>query len=64
MPIFKYDCDKCEKSVDKLVTRTQADDGTTFECDCEEKGTLVKSDDLSAPALRFKGQWFSTTRSY
>lgn len=62
MPIFEFKCDKCKTVQDKLVRR--ADEDTTFKCDCEEKGTLRRSETPSAAALRFKGNWFGTTGRY
>lgn len=64
MPIFEYICDACEKRVDKLVTRTQVEEGVEFECECEQKGTLKKSEAPVAASLRFKGKWYTTTRGY
>lgn len=69
MPIFEYKCNKCETKKDKLVSRSQVEEGRTFPCEHEEgaekcDGTLVHTDALGAPSLRFKGRWFSTTRGY
>jgi predicted nucleic acid-binding Zn ribbon protein len=67
MPIFEYKCNKCETTKDKLVSRSQAEEGVTFPCDEQPEGcdgTLVHSDVPTAAALRFKGRWFATTRGY
>jgi putative FmdB family regulatory protein len=64
MPIFDYKCDKCEQIKSKLVSRSDADNNATFECDCEQKGTLSRSEIPTAAELRFRGRWFATTRGY
>lgn len=66
MPIFEYKCNTCEKTKDKLVSRTDADNAATFPCEVTEdcEGTLARSETPSAAELRFKGRWYSTTRSY
>lgn len=63
MPIFEYRCDKCELVEDKLVSRSDADADKEFACSCKD-GILKRTDTPSAAALRFRGQWYSTTRSY
>lgn len=70
MPIYEYKCTKCEAIKDKLVSRSQVEEGATFPCDeqkegCDKcEGTLVHKDTPTAAALRFKGRWFATTRGY
>lgn len=64
MPIFQYQCDKCEKLDDKLVSRAEVDSDAEFPCDCKKKGTLKRTNTISASALRFKGRWFGTTGGY
>jgi putative FmdB family regulatory protein len=63
MPIFEYKCNKCNITKDKLVSRSDADADKEFECECEN-GMLTRTDVISSAALRFKGQWYSTTRNY
>ena len=64
MPIFEYKCDKCEEIKDKLVSRADADENKTFECECDSKGTLTRHTAPCAASLRFKGNWFGTTGQY
>ena len=64
MPIFEYQCNKCELKQDKLVSRKDVDEDKTFECNCENKGTMTRSEVVNAATLRFKGNWFGTTGRY
>ena len=62
MPIFEYKCDKCNKTEDKLVSRSDADDFVEFDCTCKKKGKLKRTEAITtAAALRFKGNWSGTT---
>ena len=64
MPIFEFHCNKCGATKDKLVKRE--DEDAEFDCDvCNEADAkLQRTAAPSSAALRFRGQWYSTTRSY
>lgn len=64
MPIFQFKCDKCDKLDDKLISRSDADNNVDFDCDCAKKGKLKRTNDITAAALRFKGNWSGTTGSF
>ena len=64
MPIFEFKCNKCEATKDKLVKRE--DENAEFDCDvCKAKDAKLQRTIVpSSAALRFRGNWYSTTRSY
>lgn len=65
MPIMEYKCTKCEKVVDKLVSRKEADEYVEFDCDCgNEDARLQRTENIGAASLRFRGNWYATTRTY
>jgi len=62
MPMFDFKCDKCEKVVEKIVLHSNRD--KPIECDCEEKGTLHRVDQIGRTSVAFKGRWFSNSGGY
>ena len=62
MPIFEYQCDKCQKIEDKMVKFSE--DEKEFECECEHNGILRKIDKIHATTFHLKGRWYKNTKSY
>jgi len=62
MPIFDYQCEKCEKVVEKIVTFADAD--KDFPCDCKKGAKLKKVTKANKFNFALKGRWFKTTGGY
>jgi len=60
MPIFEFTCDKCDKSVEKIMSFDESEG--LHKCECGE-GNLKKH---TASNFNFslKGQWFKNTGGY
>lgn len=62
MPIYEYGCIKCGSVKDLLTSFAEAD----VERKCEKclDGELVRTEQIHAAGLNFKGRWFKTTKGY
>ncbi len=61
MPIYEYQCTKCGKVQDRLVSFRNADEQ---QCDCEDDAPLKRTDTPQATSFSLKGNWFKTRGSY
>ena len=57
MPIYEYQCSKCGKIFERIVS--VADSTKTVSCDCSPKAKAKKI--ISAPSFRLEGSgWYET----
>ena len=57
MPIYEYQCSKCDKIFERIVS--VADSTKTVFCDCSPKAKAKKI--ISAPSFRLEGSgWYET----
>lgn len=61
MPIYEYQCTKCGKVMDRLVSYRTADEQ---KCDCSEDAKLERTDTLHSTSFTLKGNWFKTRGTY
>ena len=61
MPIFDFQCDKCNKTVEKIVSLKDSE--TPLNCDCDKKGKLFKKP-VSQFNFSLKGNWFKNNGTY
>ena len=63
MPMFDFECKKCGKVVEKIVSHSNRD--KPLDCNCNEgKGTLIRIDRIGRTGLAFKGRWFQNSGGY
>lgn len=60
MPIFDFECDNCDKTVEKIMS--YEDSEKKIKCECG-KGHLNKKAS-SKLSFNLKGRWFKNTGSY
>lgn len=60
MPIFDFQCSKCNKRVEKIVSLKESE--KEIDCDCG-KGKLVKQA-VSPFNFSLKGNWFKNNGTY
>jgi len=61
MPLFEFKCDKCNKSVDKIMSFEESEIYDSV-CKCG-KGNLRKIP-INNFNVKYKGNWFSKNKRY
>lgn len=61
MPMFEFTCNKCNKTVEKIMSFSESE--KVIDCSCGEKGGLEKNK-VNAFNVSFKGKWFKNAGSY
>jgi len=61
MPIFEFTCDKCDKTVEKIMSFDESEKGT-IKCECG-KSTMKKNTAFNFN-FALKGNWFKNNQSY
>lgn len=61
MPIFDFQCDKCDKKVEKIVSLKESE--IPIQCDCGKDGKLVKQP-VAPFNFSLKGNWFKNNGTY
>ena len=57
MPIYEFQCLKCNKKFEKILSISEAN--KKIKCDCEKKSNLQRV--VSAPSFRLDGKgWYET----
>lgn len=59
--IYEYECEKCKKVEDRIVSSSNQDDQTCKVC---EDAKMVRVDKIHSTSFALKGQWYKTTKSY
>ena len=59
MPIFDFQCTKCEAKEERLVKHSEIDNQV-----CQCSGEMIKCDSISRTNFVLKGNWYSTTKEY
>jgi putative FmdB family regulatory protein len=60
MPIFEFECPKCGKTVEKIISYEESE--KTIKCDCG-KSNLKKNTAFNFN-FTLKGNWFKNNQSY
>jgi len=61
VPLFEFKCNKCNKSIDKIMSFAESEK-YVVPCECgtgEMKKTLVNQFNV-----KYKGNWFSKNKTY
>jgi len=59
VPLFDYECNKCEHIFERIVSLKDADSQTCPKCDHTAQRKLTTS-----VGLKFKGNWYTNNKSY
>lgn len=61
MPIFEFSCNKCGKTIEKIMSFEQSEK-SNMKCDCGEG--VIKKNKVAPCNLSFKGNWFVNNKTY
>lgn len=62
MPMYEYECEKCGKVIDRIVSSETAE--TPIECPCELDAKANRIHKIYRPGHLFNGSWYKNNQGY
>lgn len=63
MPLYTFECTQCGEKSDEIAPMDA--ESTKIECKCgNDVGVRVDHFDINPPSVKYKGRWWTNSKSY